>query len=186
MFTEAGVDQEILESIDEAFVSKIFSSSECGFKRKFINRLNSWKTNPCPSPSNSPYVPLQIPVVTNLPSSNNNNNNSCINVPHAIDVSVDGITVDGISVLCQYCFVCFFFYNYIFVFFIVIFQFNCNTTATLKKSVATLLKDTVRGKMVTATFEMKKIVNTHVLTDLVIEYEFEFTNMYRSLTTCIF
>ena len=50
--------------------------------------------------------------------------------------------------------------------------------AVQKKSVLELLNSTVRGKMVYSKFKTKNIIDTHLLSDVVIEHEMEATNNY--------
>ena len=47
-----------------------------------------------------------------------------------------------------------------------------------KKSVLEVLNSTVRGKMVYNKFKTKNIIDTHLLSDVVIEHEMEATNSY--------
>lgn len=48
-----------------------------------------------------------------------------------------------------------------------------------RKNVSQLLKSTIKGKLVEAQFRLKNKINYHLLSELVIEYEFEYTNSFR-------
>lgn len=41
IITEAGIDKEVLYQIDDTMVNELFDISECGYKKKFLNRLSA-------------------------------------------------------------------------------------------------------------------------------------------------
>lgn len=41
---DAGIDKEIFCDIDDEMMNKLFNDGECGFRKKFSNKLAFWKS----------------------------------------------------------------------------------------------------------------------------------------------
>ena len=49
-FIEAGIDEEVLRDMTDDTLGDLFKKVECGFKQKFIKRLEEWKSDPLSHP----------------------------------------------------------------------------------------------------------------------------------------
>ncbi|XP_077258545.1 uncharacterized protein LOC143895364 [Temnothorax americanus] len=172
-FKQCGIDEEVFRQIDNDFLDQLFDKSECGFRKKFEIKLGVWKSDGGllhDEKQNKCYEKSELTnehtndFASESTNSSLNHDDSLATINHNTH-TISTNNTSNMSLLD-----------------LIEVESTVNVITVMPnrpvKKIADLLKCTVKGKIIMQTFKLFKNIDTRLLSDLVIDNEFEISG-YR-------